>query len=99
MPIFALFRYQFWRIWSGEKSLVFGFGKLGLGFGEFGLGKKASVLENLVSKKGLGIGFGQNFGTVAQCGGGGAAKNNFKIRPTDIGCKHIAPRGQKVKTC
>ena len=40
------YRYRFWRIWSREKSI-------GFGFGEFGFGKKVSVLvsENLVSEK------------------------------------------------
>ena len=54
-------RFRFRRIWSGGKSICFG-------FGEFGLRKKVSlsVSENLVSKKSLGIGFGQNFGIVIQ---------------------------------
>ena len=55
-------RFRFRKIWCWKKSL-------GTGFGKFGIGKKVSVsvLENLVSEKSLGIGFGQNFGIVIQC--------------------------------
>ena len=57
-----------------KKNLCFGFGEfvseksIDFGFRKFDLGKKVlvPVLENLVSEKNLGIGFGQNFGIVIQ---------------------------------
>ena len=58
-----------------EKSLGFGFGKLGLGrkvsvsvSEKFGLGKKSRFRFRKIwyRKKSLGIGFGQNFGIVIQ---------------------------------
>ena len=55
----------------------------GNGLGKFGLGKKSQFRKTWYQKKSLGISFGQNFGTVIQCTGGGgleAAKNNFKTR-------------------